>query len=34
MLLSALAASLWENLLTSKVTIRAGEERIRSGQDF
>ena len=34
MLLSALAASLWGNLLTGKVTIRAGEEIIRPGQDF
>ena len=34
MLLSPLAASLWGNLLTGKVAIRAGEERIRPGQDF
>ena len=32
--LGALGASLLENLLTSKDTIQAGEEKIRSSQKF
>ena len=34
MLLGTLGASLLENLLTIKGTIRAGEDTIRAGQDF
>ena len=34
MLLDTLGASLLENLLTGKGTIRAGEATIRAGQDF
>ena len=33
-LLATLVASLSENLLTSKCTIRAGEGMIKAGQDF
>ena len=34
MLLGTSGASLLENLLTGKGTIRAGEDTIRAGQDF
>ena len=34
MLLGTVGASLLENLLTGKGTIRAGEGTIRTGQDF
>ena len=34
MLLGTLGASLLENLLTGKCTIRADEGAIRTGQDF
>ena len=34
MLLDALGASLFENLLTGKGTIRAGETTIREGENF
>ena len=34
MLLGPLGASLLENLLTGKGTVRTGERTIRAGQDF